>query len=72
MFGSRARGDARRTSDIDVAVLAQAPLAAELMADIRDALEESLVINHVDLVDLAGVPDEFREKVLQEGILWND
>ncbi len=68
--GSWARGTPARTSDIDVAVLPLGPLPIGLLAEIRDRLEESLVIYRVDLVDLSETSPEFRERVLQEGVAW--
>jgi predicted nucleotidyltransferase len=70
LFGSRARGDARRASDIDIALDAPAPLAPELLAEIRDALEESDVLPRVDIVDLARASAELRQRVREEGIEW--
>ena len=72
LFGSFARGTPARTSDIDVGVLPLEPLPAGLMAEIREALEESLVIYPVDLVDLSEASPQFRERVAGEGLAWND
>ncbi len=71
LFGSWARGGATRTSDIDVAVLPSEPLPDGLLSEIREALEESLVIYPVDLVDLSEASPRLRERVLAEGILWS-
>jgi predicted nucleotidyltransferase len=71
LFGSWVRGQAGRTSDIDVAVLPLEPLPAGLLSEIREALEESHVIYPVDLVDLSESTPQFRERVLREGVLWN-
>ena len=72
LFGSRARGDARRTSDIDVAVLPEAPLIPGTLARLREALEESDIPYRVEITDLSTVSEAFRRKVLAEGIPWND
>lgn len=72
LFGSRARGDAGRTSDIDVAILPKTSLPDGLLAEIREALEDSQVIYRVDLVDLSTAPEALRDKILSQGILWND
>jgi predicted nucleotidyltransferase len=70
LFGSRARGDHRGTSDFDVAVLATHPLPRGLLGSIREELEESLVPVPVDLVDLAEASVALREHVLREGREW--
>lgn len=71
LFGSRARGDARPTSDIDIALDAHGrPVPATLMAKLRDRLESSLVPFEVDLVDLCTASETLRRRVLEEGRRW--
>jgi len=70
LFGSRARGDARLNSDIDLALVPQRPISATEMAELREALEESQVPFHVDLVDYASAPSHLRAAIDQEGIAW--
>jgi hypothetical protein len=53
-----------------VAVFPLAPLPDGTLSEIREALEESQIARWVDLVDLSETTAEFRERVLQEGILW--
>lgn len=72
LFGSRAVGGARESSDIDVAVLPLDALPPETLARIRDALDESTVPYRVDLVDLRSSPGSLRERILREGISWTD
>lgn len=65
-FGSRARGEARPTSDIDLAVLARHPIPAERLFDVAQDL--ALTLHHdVDLVDLRAVPTVMRMQVLSTG-----
>ena len=70
LFGSQARGQPRRTSDIDVAVLPLEPLPPGLLSGIREALEESTVLPNVDLVDLTEAEPALREQVEREGVPW--
>lgn len=72
LFGSRALGTSRATSDIDIGLLADGPLPDELVARLRDAFEESAIPYHVDVIDLARVDAGFRAKVLREGRPWDD
>ena len=71
LFGSHARGNAWRFSDVDVAIDPRLPLPPELLAEMKDALEESTVPWRVDLVDLSTASAEFRERVLREGTAWS-
>ena len=70
LFGSHAAGTSRRFSDVDVAVDARSPIPANLWAALSEALEDSTVPWHVDLVDLSQVAPEFRRRVISEGIAW--
>jgi len=70
LFGSWATGTRRRSSDIDVAVEAAAPLPAGLLAGLREALEESTIPYRVEVVDLADAGPAFRERVRREGVAW--
>jgi len=72
LFGSWARGEASRVSDIDVAILPAEPLPPGLLAELQEDLEESSSLYSVDLVDLSAVSDAFRTRVLAEGLPWAD
>jgi len=72
LFGSWARGEATRLSDIDVAIAPHVTLPRGTLARLRERLEESHVPYHVDVVDLTRTAPEFRRRVLAEGVLWSD
>jgi len=71
LFGSHAAGTSRRFSDVDVAVDAKSPIPASVWVALSEALEDSTVPWHVDLVDLGQADPEFRRRVISEGIAWN-
>lgn len=68
LFGSRARGTARRTSDVDVAV--EGPVPAGVLSRLREALEDSNVPVRVDVIELRDADDAFRARVLREAVPW--
>lgn len=72
LFGSRARGDAHRASDIDVAIQPLEELPGWVLAELRAALEDSDCLYHVDVVNLDEADHTLRARVLEEGILWSD
>ncbi|MBM4259518.1 MAG: nucleotidyltransferase domain-containing protein [Deltaproteobacteria bacterium] len=72
LFGSWARGEATRISDIDVALDPQTTLPRGTLAQLRERLEESHVPYRVDVVDLTHTSPEFRQRVIAEGVLWSD
>jgi predicted nucleotidyltransferase len=70
LFGSRATGTYRSTSDFDIAVLAKEDISRELSLA-REMLEQSNIPLTIDLVDLNKTPVEFRQAVQNEGtLLW--
>ncbi len=72
LFGSRARGQAHRWSDIDVAVQPRRPLPPGLLAEARAALEDSRLLLNGDLVDLEKAGPALRAAIAREGIIWNE
>lgn len=72
LFGSWARKEERRTSDIDVAIWYDKPLLPGTLTHIRFMLEESLIPYRVDVVDLTKAERDLVEKVQEEGIIWKD
>jgi predicted nucleotidyltransferase len=68
LFGSRARGDAREDSDLDLAFEHGSPAA--IWADFVNAMREHApTLLDLDLVDLADVTPELRARILTEGRL---
>lgn len=70
LFGSRARGDARAASDIDLALDAGQPIPAVDLARLREALEASNIPFRVDVVDYSVAPAGLRDSIDREGIPW--
>lgn len=71
LFGSRARGEQRRSSDIDIGF---SGLSEQLFARVRDQLlselEESVIPHHVDLVNMDAAPGDFRAIAMEEVVVW--
>lgn len=63
LFGSTARGDATRDSDVDVAVLAGEPIAEERLRALRGDLEIA-IRRDVHLIDLRRASTVFRSQVV--------
>ncbi|MCL6475779.1 MAG: nucleotidyltransferase domain-containing protein [Firmicutes bacterium] len=69
LFGSRATGTARRTSDIDLAIIAPDMSPAE-WADLCEQIEESPIIYQIDMVRFDTLPQELlKERIIQEGVV---
>ncbi len=63
VFGSRARGGARRYSDLDLALEWDRPLGMDVIGQIAEALSDSDLPFKVDIVDLSVVEPAFRRRI---------
>lgn len=68
VFGSRARGDHQKFSDLDLLIDSTGPVQLTLLSDIRADLEESNLPIKVDLVLKSELADSFRDGVMKERI----
>ncbi len=68
VFGSRANGRARRRSDLDLAVGGETPLSLRLRSELADDFDQSDLPYRVDVVDLAEITPEFRERIERDFI----
>jgi predicted nucleotidyltransferase len=66
LYGSRARGDHKETSDYDIAVSGQG--SEENWAKLFLALQENEVtLKKIDLVDITSCEPKLRDQILKEG-----
>lgn len=72
LFGSRARGDYVKSSDIDIGILPRDKINKKKLVLLREKVENSNVPYKVDVVDLSQASKEFTEKALREGIIWKN
>ena len=68
VFGSRARGNYREFSDLDVLIEPHQALPAGLLSKIREALEESSLPIKVDIVEWENVAESYKKSILQDRI----
>lgn len=66
VFGSRARGDYQKFSDLDL--LMQGPVSGQILAKISEELEESRLPIRVDLVHVDNLADSYRAQVFRERV----
>lgn len=60
VIGSRAKGGARKFSDLDLVLMTERPLALDRLADLREEFSESDLPFLVDLIDWAATAPGFR------------
>jgi predicted nucleotidyltransferase len=72
LFGSWAREEEKRTSNIDIGLLSKEEIPIAKWVELRERIEESYLPYRVDLVDLSKANSVLVEKVKSEGIIWRD
>lgn len=72
LYGSRARGDAREGSDIDVALDMGHKIDTLIMSNIIGDLEESRLPICFDIVDFHNISESMQQRILKDGIIWKE
>lgn len=62
-FGSRVTGNARKYSDLDLAVGGDKPLSLAVLAELENDFSESDLDFRVDVVDWASASEEFKAAI---------
>ena len=70
LFGSRARGDYKKHSDIDIALDAGKPLSILDVDEVKSMLNESNIRHLIDVLDFHSVNPAMQESIMQEKVLW--
>jgi predicted nucleotidyltransferase len=68
-FGSRVTGSARRYSDLDLAIITDAPLSFKIRGDMTEDFSESDLPFRVDILDWATTRDNFRRIVEKDRVV---
>ncbi len=71
LFGSRASRDERFDSDIDIGLWSEEKIDISLIREISDAIEESIVPFHIDIIDFSKVNSQFKKIATKNIIIWN-
>jgi predicted nucleotidyltransferase len=69
VFGSRAKGTAKKYSDLDLAIQTNSPLSSNILANLKFDLEESDLPYKVDIVDWNTLSDSFKKHIEHDRIL---
>jgi predicted nucleotidyltransferase len=68
IFGSRARGDQKKFSDLDVLFEESNPISLVELSKIREELEESELPIKVDLVAVKDLAESYRASVMKDRV----
>ncbi|MBN1798438.1 MAG: nucleotidyltransferase domain-containing protein [Spirochaetales bacterium] len=72
LFGSRARGDFNKFSDIDIGIIPYSKIDNRKIILLRDSLENMNIPYTVDIVDLSKVSNTFKQNALKEKVIWKN
>ena len=68
-FGSRVTGTAKEFSDLDLAVMGDTAISSSILADIKEAFNESPIPFKVDVVGWASTKENFRRIIEKENVV---
>ncbi len=68
LFGSRAKGTAKKYSDVDLALVGKRRMAADTAAALAEALEDSDLPYTVDVVDFNQAQPTLRQQIEKYGV----
>jgi uncharacterized protein len=71
VFGSRARGNHHRFSDLDIGIMGEKPLPISVIGELEDKLHESRIPYKVEVVDFATADEAFKNEAMKKVIWWN-
>lgn len=71
LFGSWARGEQKRSSDIDIAIEGNKDISYEITL-LREKLEESTIPRRIDVVDMHYAGKALCQRIRKEGIVWKE
>jgi predicted nucleotidyltransferase len=72
LFGSGARGDYSRVSDIDIGILPEKSLDKRKLILLKEKIDDLNIPCIADVVDLSKVTEVFKDKAIREGVLWEE
>ena len=70
VFGSRAKNTARHNSDLDLALDYTEKLNSQIISKLKEAFNEAPLAFSIDIVDLLGIEDYFREIIEQQKVVF--
>ncbi|MBK6958698.1 MAG: nucleotidyltransferase domain-containing protein [Nitrosomonas sp.] len=68
-FGSRATGNAKKFSDLDLAIIGEQPMGLNLSSRLAEAFSESNLPYKVDLVDWATTSEAFKQIIERDKVV---
>ena len=71
LFGSRARKDNHRFSDMDIGILPGKNFNERVLYTLRDKLNDSIIPFKVEVVNFNYADAAFKQEALKDAVYWN-
>ncbi len=71
-FGSRARQEHRRTSDVDIGLIPFGALNKKKLVLLKDKVEELNIPYKVEIVDFSQASSDFKKEAMKGAVIWKD
>ncbi len=68
-FGSRIKGTAKKTSDLDLCIMGSEKLSFEMLSKLRDAFSLSIIPYKVDVVDWHNLTETFQQIIAEQYVI---
>jgi len=72
LFGSRARQEHRRTSDVDIGLIPSGALNKKKLVLLKDKVEELNIPYKVEIVDFSQASSDFKKETMKGAVIWKD
>ncbi|HHT9139050.1 MAG TPA: nucleotidyltransferase family protein [Candidatus Wunengus sp. YC60] len=72
LFGSRARGNNQRCSDVDIGIIPAGKFHEERITLLKEKIENINIPYKVEIVNLSEVSEEFKREAMKDAVVWKD
>ncbi len=72
LFGSRARSDYNRSSDVDIGLMPRSGFDIQSITQLKYKMETMNTPYKIEIVNFDEVSDDFRQEALKDIVLWKD
>ena len=72
LFGSRARGDNQRCSDVDIGIIPVGKFNKDRITLLKEKVEDLNIPYKVEIVNLSEVSGEFKREVMKDAVVWKE
>lgn len=72
LFGSRARNDNCRTSDVDIGIISPGKVDIKKITLLREKIDNLNIPFKIEIVNFSEVSEDFKEEALKGSVVWKN